>query len=481
MFSSSDYSSEQFRKHLHSLYKAIDKSSNLLWSHENHITGARTSRSDKKQLAWLNKDTTQIGYGEISMYSMSNLMNLFQNASILIKDNIDKGKLLNNSLKYQNVEDYNMNQNSYFLDIGSGFGKPVYHAAFQVGCKSVGYEVVPARVEFCLDFYYEFLDGKDFFKVNGKKSNNDDSTVEESDINNKVNNKKKCLDFSKINIDYNFYVNYIFSKQKNELRQSILSQNDDDERYMNNSILENYIFYKEINDTPKSILASDDHNIKINKKLVYYTQITIVSNNKLTNTLSNIISNNLTLGICENNSYLPFPSYNFYPDNNLHLLNLLDFVNSHLITFTVENSKSIINFLLLVIDIQNKEKSIVKDSNENVLQTVLNKTTFTQFNPNFYTNISFLSKDATKDKAYLYQDTENDFTHIYSYNKLMSDVCRKKISAILNKTNWKILAWYSNENQTKKSGLKKYFLIGKFPMSSTSTEKFYCYVYIKLK
>ena len=477
MFSSS---SDQLRRHLHSLYKAIDKSSNLLWSHENHITGARTSRSDKKQLAWLNKDTTQIGYGEISMYSMTNLMNLFQNASILIKDYIDKGKLLNNSLKYQNVEDYNMNQNSFFLDIGSGFGKPVFHAAFQVGCKSVGYEVVPARVEFCLDFYYEFLDGKDFFKVNSKKSNNDDSTVEESDFNNKVNNKKKCLDFSKIYIDYDFYVNFIFSKNKNELRQSIFNSSDLAAPYINNQLLENYIYNKEIDDTPRSILAPDDHNIKINKRLVYYTQITIVSNNKVTNTLSDIISNNLTLGICENNSYLPFPQCNFYPDN-LHLLNVIDYVNSNLVSFTFENSKFIINSLNLVCDIHSKERTIAKDTNENVLQAILNKSTFTQFNPLFYTNISFLSKDATKDKAYLYQDTENDFTHIYSYNKLMSDVCRKKISAILNKTNWKILAWYSNENQTKKSGLKKYFLIGKFPMSSTSTEKFYCYVYIKLK
>ena len=295
-----------------------------------------------------------------------------------------------------------------------------------------------------------------------------------------MNNKKKCLDFSKIYIDYDFYVNFIFSKNKNELRQSILNSSDLAVPYINNQLLENYIYNKEIDDTPRSILAPDDHNIKINKRLVYYTQITIVSNNKVTNTLSDIISNNLTLGICENNSYLPFPQCNFYPDN-LHLLNVIDYVNSNLVSFTFENSKFIINSLNLVCDIHSKERTIAKDTNENVLQAILNKSTFTQFNPLFYTNISFLSKDATKDKAYLYQDTENDFTHIYSYNKLMSDVCRKKISAILNKTNWKILAWYSNENQTKKSGLKKYFLIGKFPMSSTSTEKFYCYVYIKLK
>ena len=61
-------------------------------------------------------------------------------------------------------EDYNMNENSSFLDIGSGFGKPNFHCALQVGCFSKGIEVVPARVEFCLDFYYEFLNEGNFFK-----------------------------------------------------------------------------------------------------------------------------------------------------------------------------------------------------------------------------------------------------------------------------------------------------------------------------
>jgi cyclopropane fatty-acyl-phospholipid synthase-like methyltransferase len=40
------------------------------------------------------------------------------------------------------------------LDIGSGFGKPVFHAAIQIGCSSIGVEVVPARVEYCMDFFY---------------------------------------------------------------------------------------------------------------------------------------------------------------------------------------------------------------------------------------------------------------------------------------------------------------------------------------
>ena len=103
---------------------------------------------------------------------------------------------------------------------------------------------------------------------------------------------------------------------------------------------------------------------------MYYTQITIVSNNKVTNTLSDIISNNLTLGICENNSYLPFPQCNFYPDN-LHLLNVIDYVNSNLVSFTFENSKFIINSLNLVCDIHSKERTIAKDTNENVLQAIL--------------------------------------------------------------------------------------------------------------
>ena len=51
------------------------------------------------------------------------------------------------------LEEYNMRveNNSSFLDIGSGFGKPVFHAAMQTGCKSYGVEIVPARVVFSQD------------------------------------------------------------------------------------------------------------------------------------------------------------------------------------------------------------------------------------------------------------------------------------------------------------------------------------------
>jgi len=57
------------------------------------------------------------------------------------------------------IEEYNMNaaeNKSSFLDIGSGFGKPVFHAAMQTNCPGYGVEVVPARVTFCEDQRYNF-------------------------------------------------------------------------------------------------------------------------------------------------------------------------------------------------------------------------------------------------------------------------------------------------------------------------------------
>lgn len=53
------------------------------------------------------------------------------------------------------IEEYNLTDKSLFLDIGSGFGKPVFHASMQTYCKSMGIEVVPARVAFCVDEKYQ--------------------------------------------------------------------------------------------------------------------------------------------------------------------------------------------------------------------------------------------------------------------------------------------------------------------------------------
>ena len=71
------------------------------------------------------------------------------------------GKIVN-ELPF-NINEYNMSveNNSKFLDIGSGFGKPVFHAAMQTKCNSKGVEVVPVRVSFCEDQKYNF---EEYFK-----------------------------------------------------------------------------------------------------------------------------------------------------------------------------------------------------------------------------------------------------------------------------------------------------------------------------
>ncbi len=58
-----------FKKRLNYLYKQLDSKSSLLWSHENslHVKGTRSKAGeDDLELKWKNKETTQIGYGEIS-------------------------------------------------------------------------------------------------------------------------------------------------------------------------------------------------------------------------------------------------------------------------------------------------------------------------------------------------------------------------------------------------------------------------------
>ncbi len=41
------------------------------------------------------------------------------------------------------------------MDVGSGFGKPVFHASMYFGCRGKGIEIVPARVQYCMDVYWQ--------------------------------------------------------------------------------------------------------------------------------------------------------------------------------------------------------------------------------------------------------------------------------------------------------------------------------------
>lgn len=49
-----------------------------------------------------------------------------------------------------------------------------------------------------------------------------------------------------------------------------------------------------------------------------------------------------------------------------------------------------------------------------------------------------------------------DYTHIYSYNKVMSACDRRGICKILNRTNFKIVAWYFGPEKTRQDGLRNF-------------------------
>ncbi len=82
-----------------------------------------------------------------------------------------------------------------------------------------------------------------------------------------------------------------------------------------------------------------------------------------------------------------------------------------------------------------------------------------QYKPDWIERVDFELCDAAKYmEKYAFADGK-DFTHIYSYNKVMSKNDCKGISEILNRTNFRILAWYFNPDKTTQTGLKHVELI----------------------
>ena len=56
---------------------------------------------------------------------------------------------------------------------------------------------------------------------------------------------------------------------------------------------------------------------------------------------------------------------------------------------------------------------------------------------------------------------------------------RRDISKILNRTNFKLMAWYLGPRDSAACGLKRFRLAYKAPMQSTGKQKFTVYVYYK--
>ena len=574
----------KFHSNIRRLYKLIDKSSCLLWNHNNHITIGKKKQFDAEE-NFFNIETTQLGYGEISITSMTQLFNFLMNIDTFLSQEDE-------SL----VESYNLAKDSYFLDIGSGFGKPVFHCAYQVGCICQGIEVVPARVEFCVDFYFGFSDGRNDLpeeiinkenktaqnknvykkKKKGKKKSRSIANVNITDniYKNFENLKlKKYIDFNQLfnnnlcfkydwfnlyNYGFNFCMNpdyedliwslrlplikYENYKNIDEIKKEIyffLKNYYDNEEYIisyltnifyeinNRSILQltnNEIEYNFEEPFPnvKTKIIENEKNININTKL----SENIINNlyKSSTNNYIPLIDSNESCydSIYENIHLLDFLNFindntsieyhEYIPDNNINMnnininninnsLNCTSYNNSSQNLLSTTNNEMIIEEELIKRDDENITITNTNNDNSNnylidmhqeipkntnILKYLQNKLTFNPHDSQFYKKCSFLCNDATKYDDYHYNppfDTKKEikhpFTHIYSYNKLMGDTCKEKVCEILNNSDWKVLAWYTNERQTRESGLENFKFVASFPMTSTGNQKFSCYVYIK--
>ena len=560
-----------FHSNIRRLYKLIDKSSCLLWNHNNHITIGKKKKFDAEE-NFFNIETTQLGYGEISLTSMTQLFNFLMNIDTFLSQEDE-------SL----VDSYNLTKDSYFLDIGSGFGKPVFHCAYQVGCICQGIEVVPARVEFCVDFYFGFSDGRNDLPekiVNKNKDNNNDKnkTVyrkkkkgKKKRKNNFGNGKdkeiiykqfenlllKKYIDFNQLfknnnmvfrydwfnlyNYGYNFAMNpnyedliwslypplIIYENYKNidSIKKDIyffFKNYYDNEEYIINYLTN--IFYKITN---RNILQLTNNEIEYNyeepfpkvKTKILENEKNIIINTKIS---ENIINN---LYKSSTNNYIPLIDTNdsYYQSTyeNIHFLDFLNFVNDNTsIEYhdyfpendinninnincssynnssqnLISTNKESVNDMIIEEELIKREDENNTNTNENdlakntnILKYLQNKLTFYPHDSQFYKKCSFLCNDATKYDDYHYKppfdntkkEMKHPFTHIYSYNKLMGETCKEKICEILNNSDWKVLAWYTNERQTRESGLENFKFVTSFQMTSTGNQKFFCYVYIK--
>ena len=566
-----------FHSNIRRLYKLIDKSSFLLWNHNNHITIGKKKQFDAEE-NFFNIETTQLGYGEISITSMTQLFNFLMNIDTYLSQ---EDETL--------VDSYNLTKDSYFLDIGSGFGKPVFHCAYQVGCICQGIEVVPARVEFCVDFYFGFSDGRNDLpeeivvnkenknkpvykkKKKGKKKreNNFGNAKDKENVYKKLENLllKKYIDFNQLfknnnmsfrydwfnlyNYGYNFSINPDYEDLLWSLYPPLIKYKDyknidkikkdiyfffenyyDNEEYIINYLTN--IFYS-INN--RSILQLTNNEIEYNfeepfpniKTKILENEKNISNNTKIS---ENIINN---LYKSSTNNYIPLIDSRDSTYDNIHLLDFLNFINDNtsieyhdyipennniinctsynnssqnLISINKEstnemiieeelikrddenntntntNTNSNINSNNFLINMNHENPDLPKGTN--ILKYLQNKLTFNPHDSQFYKKCSFLCNDATKYEDYHYNppfDTKKEmkhpFTHIYSYNKLMGDTCKEKVCEILNNSDWKVLAWYTNERQTRESGLENFKFVASFPMTSTGNQKFSCYVYIK--
>ncbi|CDW80107.1 UNKNOWN [Stylonychia lemnae] len=475
----------EFEKELKRIYKEIDDLSSLLWSHKDQTQ--LIQRRDNKQKTRSNittdvkeenqkweKDTNaQFGYGEITRGALTNLISVLQRSESMLRIKLTPEQI--QKLPFP-LESYNLTEKSTFLDIGSGFGKPVFHASMQVYCRSKGIEVVPARVAFCIDEKYQILE------------------------HNKKKQEKKQRDLEKQNSN---------STQKEDNQQESGNQNQVQAKGASEEMKTDL---NNVNDNSSMNMMAHQENFEI--RLVdstYSSTYQLNERNQLP--IGDVIS--LMTGSVESLRRLEvsLPQLRLYgiefgDELVQKLKSIRRAIDSKLDNsdFSVNinmNSNSILSLNQAQIsrlnqNQQDKNKSSKQQLNSSPLQSANTSASSTnKLNPfrrgnNNGDTLKAYFKDDWVDKTEFevcdaakpiekYDIDGSDYTHIYSYNKVMSDSDRRGICKILNRTNFKIMAWYFGPEKTKQDGLRNFELLYKSPMQSTGNEKFTCYVYYKTK
>jgi hypothetical protein len=407
---------------------------------------------------------------------------------------------------------YNLNKNSLFLDIGSGFGKPVIHTAFQCNCECLGIEVVPARTEFCLDFYYEYLCNSNIFSdpdfIKDEKLNNNSTSASnvslieekklekiklfnapagmiesillenpgflESMINKNFTKDDNFSSFfqnkpQSVSVDtFNQKFDEYFELKEIEIEKDVLHYNPEDNliseeilksinRIENQKILDFFIFKNEFVDFVKEIPVK----LSIENKFEPTINLTKVKSNDSGGTGSSKTGSKHKKKKSKKDQV------------KQKKLNLMENSESQEEIGFPDNVSS---------GIQEENISSIGYStniSNSDIKTYLTLNKFT-YDDNWWSKISFECQDATKFKSYSNEKNEH-YTHIYSYNKIMGEECSSRIAKILNKTNFAVLAWYLTPKQSEKAGLKNVLYLCSIPMHTTSTEKFNVYIYIKTR
>lgn len=189
------------------VYAEIDKNSELLWGARNNTEfirfgrsiGERTRKNAKEDEvpAWEKDTNATFGYGEITKGAFTSLLSYMQDFEKQIKDHCKEEGVDIKKLPFKPEEYVLQTRKSTFLDIGSGFGKPNFHAALQVFPKeSIGVEVVEARVCYSIDQKYKFEEQYMGLKAKREKEQNSKSKI--SQVEDTINNDEVIKQLKKI-------------------------------------------------------------------------------------------------------------------------------------------------------------------------------------------------------------------------------------------------------------------------------------------